>query len=264
MSDHHPGHRLHPFWSAPVGSRLTLEMKVPPECQLKCLELLVHTVSTSTPIQVISRYFSGQEDCIYCSVSDARHIVRNEWMVHYRDRTKVIFQPATAVDMEALVTSTTIAAPKTPRRRNSLYRTRSTETDSEDSPRSSPQTPRRPAFDVSPRTRSADGSPRGWWKKRLSLPLNHQPDTLDSLDAPGLKSPHSPHSPHSPRSPRSPRSGGSRESSPRWRFLRISSPRSTPSSPKSGRAPCKSPVFEELMEKTRGRWAHTAPKDVDE
>lgn len=233
-----PGRKGHPFWKSAIGSELTLELIVPPESQLQSLKIRVYAsggARSGTIYKVSAHYTSGQIDVEFVNEAEARHIVVNEWMRYYRDRTRITFVEHHAVDMSVLLNYYPL------------------DSSSGESPRES--SPRSPG-------RKSSGSPRDWLKKRLSLPLrltrnsDGVDDVSSSTDTSPLPSPHSVET--SPRvsrrwflrgSPRSPR-----DSSPRSAH---SSPRSAPLlSPKTPRN-VSSPLLIELLDKTRERYAET-------
>lgn len=250
-----PSRSKHPFWSAPIGSQLYLEIITPPDRELKGLRMAVYSMTKPVVYKLTVYYFSGHFDTMFCNKREAISVVKNEWMCFYKDRTRIEYIEHRPVDMGLFLSG-----------------------DSSSSPQSlSPDTTPRPVEDTTPRTLTNDGArrpnSREWLSKRLSLPLRRTA-SVDSLsNSPRQLSPVSPsrNSAVSSSSDSSPTTSPS--SSPRRFFLKWPTIGSREASPRSGQASprCASPkalsrsgLFSELVEKTRERYATQPPSAAEE
>jgi len=250
-----PCSRLHPVWRSSIGSTLRLEMIVPPDSQLKALVVTVASIASPTLFKLTSHYYSSyQGETIYCTAFEARSIVKNEWMKHYKSRTRIIWSPHVEVDISELINyksrKDNISVEKNHQHQNSEDKSIKIDSGGGIDDRDNAE-----IYDVSRspwamRKKSSGGSPRDWFKRRRSLPLKRSNTCGDLEDgeflapAPRCKNDTPLESPtegspiQSPiQSPR-PWFLRTRESSPRSREI---SPRSPVVSPKWSRQTTDSP-----------------------
>lgn len=196
----------HPFWESCIGSKIILELIRPPDSLLKCLIVVVASISRPTVYKVTTVFSDGDVHVSYCKKREALSVVKHGWMDCYRDRTKVVFSPHIGVDL-------------------SKFRIQEEPDSASSSGINSPFTSPR----VSPRSDTSEtSSPRSWMSKRLSLQLQiERPRGSNDVASPKVQELRKSLFQRSPRSPRS--HTNSREVSPR---STDTSPRSPKVSPK--------------------------------